>query len=81
MLTNRKLILKNTQSRPSLSPDKKKNERSVVKFPVIDFELRKKEQPEPIKEEEPKKKPKPTMIDAWTQTERSDYSVIKSRLI
>jgi len=39
------------------------------------------EQPEPIKEEEPKKKPKPTMIDAWTQTERSDYSVIKSRLL
>jgi len=26
------------------------------------------------------KKPKPEMIDAWTQTERSDYAIIKSRL-
>ena len=27
-----------------------------------------------------KKKPKPEMIDAWTQTDRSDYAIIKSRL-
>ena len=33
-----------------------------------------------IKEEETKKKPKPEMVDAWTQTERSDYAIIKSRL-
>jgi hypothetical protein len=32
------------------------------------------------KKEEEKKKPKPEMIDAWTQTDRSDYAMIKSRL-
>lgn len=47
----------------------------MVKFPVIDFDLRKLEN-----KDDPKKKPKPVMIDAWTQTERSDYAIIKSRL-
>ena len=28
-----------------------------------------------------KKKPKAEMVDAWTQTERSDYSIIKSRML
>ena len=28
-----------------------------------------------------KTKIKPEMIDAWTQTERSDYSIIKSRML
>lgn len=31
--------------------------------------------------EQPKKKPKPEMVDAWTQTDRSDYSIIKSRML
>lgn len=47
----------------------------MVKFPVIEFDLRKAEG-----KEDPKKKVKPLMIDAWTQTERSDYAIIKSRL-
>jgi hypothetical protein len=49
----------------------------MVKFPIIDFDLRKMDPPT---EESPKKKAKPVMIDAWTQTERSDYALIKSRL-
>ena len=49
-----------------------------------------KKKTEPIKEakeedeaEKTKKalKPKPIMVDAWTQTERSDYSIIKSRML
>lgn len=38
---------------------------------------------ETIEEEKdvPKKKPKPEMVDAWTQTDRSDYSIIKSRML
>lgn len=47
----------------------------MVKFPVIDFDLRKMDN-----KDDGKKKPKPIMIDAWTQTERSDYAIIKSRL-
>lgn len=58
--------------------EKKKNERSMVKFPVIEFDLRKIDSKEDSKD--PKKKIKPLMIDAWTQTERSDYAIIKSRL-
>ena len=42
-----------------------------VKLPNIDLDSKK---------EEEKKKPKPEMIDAWTQTDRSDYAMIKSRL-
>jgi hypothetical protein len=41
----------------------------MVKFPVIDFDLKKAENPpDVIKEDEKehKKKPKPIMIDAWT---------------
>jgi hypothetical protein len=45
----------------------------MVKFPIIDFDLRK-------MDGDAKKKPKPEMKDAWTQTERSDYAIIKSRL-
>lgn len=33
----------------------------MVKFPIIDFDLRKMDQ-----KEDGKKKPKPIMIDAWT---------------
>jgi hypothetical protein len=55
-----------------------------VKLTNIDDDKKRKEMNE-IKEEaieeEPKKKPKPEMVDAWTQTERSDYSIIKSRML
>lgn len=54
---------------------RKQGERSMVKFPVIEFDLRKAEG-----KDDSKKKVKPLMIDAWTQTERSDYAIIKSRL-
>lgn len=50
----------------------------MVKFPVIDFDLKKMDQANG--KEESKKKPKPIMVDAWTQTDRSDYAIIKSRL-
>ena len=57
--------------------------KSVVKFPNIEDEIKRKDMLE-IKEEaiedEPKKK-KPDMVDAWTQTERSDYAIIKSRML
>ena len=48
-------------SRSNLQDSKRKNERSMVKFPIIDFDLRKLEQPK-----DDKKKPKAVMIDAWT---------------
>lgn len=48
----------------------------MVKFPIIDFDLRKVEG----KEDGKAKKPKPIMVDAWTQTEKSDYALLKSRL-
>ncbi len=65
----------------------KKNEplkKSIVKLPLIEEDKKKiDELKEPIKEEEKdlKKKSKPHMIDAWTQTERSDYSIIKNRML
>ena len=32
-----------------------------------------------IKKDEKDKKPKPIMVDAQTQTDRSDYAIIKAR--
>jgi hypothetical protein len=69
-----------------LRPENKRKEdakKSTVKFPLIEEEKRKPDPKDPSKEEEkdPKKKPKPDMVDAWTQTERSDYSIIKSRML
>ena len=55
------------------------SKKSTLKFPVIEIEEKKKK--EEAKEEEPKKKTKPDMVDAWTQTDRSDYSIIKSRMM
>ena len=53
----------------------------MIKFPQIEEEKKKKEEiKESIKEEE-QKKIKPDMVDAWTQTDRSDYSIIKSRML
>jgi hypothetical protein len=52
----------------------------LARFPIIDFDPKRGEPPTPIKEEETKKNPKPEMVDAWTQTDRSDYAIIKSRL-
>lgn len=59
----------------------------MIKFPMIEEEKKKKEMNE-IKEEAQEeekevvnKKPKAIMVDAWTQTERSDYSIIKSRML
>jgi hypothetical protein len=58
-----------------------------VKFPSLDEEKKRKEmneiKEEAIEEEKEggKKKPKAEMVDAWTQTERSDYSIIKSRML
>lgn len=44
--------------------EKKKNgEKSMVKFPIIEFDLKKVDSKE---EKDPKKKVKPIMIDAWT---------------
>ena len=57
-------------SRSNLIGDKR-NKVEKIKLPNIDLDLKK---------EEDKKKPKPEMIDAWTQTDRSDYALIKSRL-
>jgi hypothetical protein len=34
----------------------------MVKFPVIDFDLKRMDE----KKDDPKKKPKPIMVDAWT---------------
>lgn len=55
------------------------------KRPVIEInEIKEvKEEDEENKDESAKKvnKPKPIMVDAWTQTERSDYSIIKSRML
>ena len=68
---------KKSESRANL---KKPGEKSLARFPIIDFDPKRGEPPTPIKEEETKKKPKPEMVDAWTQTERSDYAIIKSRL-
>ena len=48
-------------SRSNLQESKRKNERSMVKFPIIDFDLSKVDQ-----SKDDKKKPKPVMIDAWT---------------
>lgn len=62
--------------------------KSAVKFPSLLDEERKKKEMNEIKEEAMeeekdggKKKPKAEMVDAWTQTERSDYSIIKSRML
>jgi hypothetical protein len=41
--------------------DKKKHEKSMVKFPVIEFDLKKMDG-----NNDTKKKPKPIMVDAWT---------------
>lgn len=57
-------------SRSNLNGDKR-SKLEKVKLPNIDLDAKK---------EEEKKKPKPEMIDAWTQTDRSDYAMIKSRL-
>jgi len=51
---------------PNIEEDKKRKEMKEIKEEAI--------------EEEPKKK-KPEMVDAWTQTERSDYAIIKSRML
>lgn len=56
------------------------SKKSTIKFPVIDLEEKKKKE-EAKEEEQSKKKPKPDMVDAWTQTDRSDYSIIKSRML
>jgi hypothetical protein len=56
--------MKKSVSRTGLSPEKKKGERSLVKFPIIDFDPKRFDKEEKI--EESKKKPKPEMIDAWT---------------
>jgi hypothetical protein len=45
-----------------------------MRLPVIKEEAKK-------KEECLKKKPKPEMIDAWTQTDRSDLLIIKQRML
>lgn len=73
--------VKKQVSRSTLQ-EKKRNDKSTVKFPVIDFDLKKLEdKKEEGKDSSPsKKKPKPEMKDAWTQTDRSDYAIIKSRL-
>jgi hypothetical protein len=72
--------IKKSESRANLQEKKKPGEKSLARFPIIDFDPKRGEPPNPIKEEETKKKPKPEMVDAWTQTERSDYAIIKSRL-
>jgi hypothetical protein len=72
--------IKKSESRANLQDKKKPGEKSLARFPIIDFDPKRGEPPNPIKEEETKKKPKPEMVDAWTQTERSDYAIIKSRL-
>lgn len=57
--------IKKSESRANL--DKKKpGEKSLARFPIIDFDPKRGEPPTPIKEEESKKKPKPEMVDAWT---------------
>ena len=56
------------------------SKKSTLKFPTIDLEEKKKKE-EAKEEEKTNKKPKPEMVDAWTQTERSDYSIIKSRML
>lgn len=60
----RKLIQK-SDSKSNLK-EKKKGEKSLARFPIIDFDPKRGEPPSPIKEEEAKKKPKPEMVDAWT---------------
>lgn len=63
--------------------------RPTVKLPLIEEEKKKGYQMNEIKEskEEEEKdetktqKVKPDMKDAWTQTERSDYSIIKSWML
>lgn len=72
---------------PPKKPEQLINKKSVLKFPSIEDEKKKKDMNE-IKEEAqeeekeaPKKKVKPEMKDAWTQTERSDYSIMKSRML
>jgi len=72
-----KKLIKVSESRANLH-EKRKQEKSLARLPIIDFDPKRGESP--VKEQESKKKPKPEMVDAWTQTERSDYSIIKSRL-
>lgn len=72
--------IKKSDSRANLHEKKKLGEKSLARLPIIDFDPKRGERPTPIKEEETKKKPKPEMVDAWTQTDRSDYAIIKSRL-
>lgn len=88
-----KKTLKKLPSKASIEPlkDLKKLDakKSAVKFPsLLQDEERKRKEMNEIKEEAMeeekdggKKKPKAEMVDAWTQTERSDYSIIKSRML
>ena len=69
MLSAKKPIKKSV-SRSNLNGEKR-TKLEKVKLQNIDLEGKK---------EEEKKKPKPEMIDAWTQTDRSDYAMIKNRL-
>ncbi len=58
--------LKKSESRAEISAKKKPGEKSLARFPIIDFDPKRALPPTPIKEEETKKKPKPEMVDAWT---------------
>lgn len=66
-----KKVLKN-----SLIEEEKKKSLEITEIKEV------KEEEEEMKDEKKKTtKPKPIMVDAWTQTERSDYSIIKSRML
>jgi hypothetical protein len=69
-LLSAKKPIKKSVSRSNLNGEKR-TKLEKVKLQNIDLEGKK---------EEEKKKPKPEMIDAWTQTDRSDYAMIKNRL-